>query len=596
MTDYADRLAAPAPADVSPAVRETATVSMASARAGQWTLLCLALVAVVYTGTLLILPHDGFWVVDNGNKFLQVVAALKSGYASLTLPWPGRALDPSLRFNPIAAPFAIVQNGQIYSQYPPVFALVSSVPFRCFGYVGLYLLPLLASLATLPALLRLGGRLGMVEWERAVAVLLAAVGTPLWFYSVNFWEHTLAICAITWALDFFLAYLAERRTCDIVLSAVLTALAIYFRDELYLLLPLLLCALLWQCRKGRLRSAAVFTAVLVVSLVPLWLINSHYTGHPTGFHATANLQSSGGLSAHLRERGEAFFCLFAANHRNRALAWFLALPYLTLFFTRPRLPRTAYLWAVPGCCLAASVSLAVTLWGYSGDPRGPLHYLIRANGLFSAAPFLILAFLRDRDSEAGNPVEAARRQLLWLLILSYAGIYWLAAPLFSTSGAHWGNRFLLVLYPWMALLAAGTLLHWLRVRPHGQQLFLAPAGLAVALSVGAQFFSIHLLYRAEEFSSRFNHVVAAMPEQVIVTDHPLVAQQLHQLFYDRQIFLVHNSGEVQVLAPLLERAGTRHLLTIRSMGPHPRETPGSVLVRDDGLEYYHRVLERSALR
>ncbi len=77
-----------------------------------------------------------------------MLAAIRSGYESMALDWPGRALDPDFRFNPQPPPFTVVQEGRLYSQYPPVFALLSSFPYRLFGFPGLYALPLLGGIAT----------------------------------------------------------------------------------------------------------------------------------------------------------------------------------------------------------------------------------------------------------------------------------------------------------------------------------------------------------------------------------------------------------------------------------------------------------------
>ena len=82
--------------------------------------------------------------------------------------------------------------------YSATFAVPSSFPYRLFGDPGLYLLPLAAGLLTLPAVWSLAGMLSGARVGRAVP--LASLGTPLWFYSLTFWEHTPAACLAVWSV------------------------------------------------------------------------------------------------------------------------------------------------------------------------------------------------------------------------------------------------------------------------------------------------------------------------------------------------------------------------------------------------------------
>ena len=84
----------------------------------------LIVVAAILVATVCLLPGDGFWVVDNANKLLQVQAVLD--HSRYDLPWPGAGVDPEFRFNPLPAPFSQVQDGKLYSIFSPVFATSSS--------------------------------------------------------------------------------------------------------------------------------------------------------------------------------------------------------------------------------------------------------------------------------------------------------------------------------------------------------------------------------------------------------------------------------------------------------------------------------------
>ena len=88
--------------------------------------------------------------------------------------------------------------------------MLASVPYRVLGSPGLYALPLLGGLLTLPAAWLLVGMIVPIGRSRRIAqplaVGIAALGTPMWFYSLTFWEHTPAVCLTTWSILFAARY------------------------------------------------------------------------------------------------------------------------------------------------------------------------------------------------------------------------------------------------------------------------------------------------------------------------------------------------------------------------------------------------------
>jgi hypothetical protein len=186
----------------------------------------LAIVAAAYLAGLVWMPDGGFWINDNGLKFIQVQGILRNGFESFAIDWPGFAIDPSYDFGPIAKPFMHFVERELYISYSPVFALFSALPFRLFGPIGLLLLPLAAGLIALPAVRRLAQLASGDATARvgSVAVLLAGLATPLWFYSQTFWEHTPALALSCWSFVACLRY-REQPTCRrAVATAVLAAL------------------------------------------------------------------------------------------------------------------------------------------------------------------------------------------------------------------------------------------------------------------------------------------------------------------------------------------------------------------------------------
>lgn len=584
-TQMIDSPALPLPDADTQLLTRRAHRERARASSAAWAAGAVLLAALVYLVTLVFLPKQGFWLIDNGNKFLQMRALIESGYRSAVIPCPGQALDPKFDFNPLPFPFSVVKAGRLYSIFCPVFALLSSLPYRAFGFTGLYVLPFLASLGTLAGVFALGRLLGLGTRSRAAAVLLAALGTPLWFYSVNFWEHIVAVCLLTWAIVLCLTYRSSGQVRHIMGGGALAALAVYFRDELYLFLPVLLGAVLLQLPRERWVDAGFrFIEAGVFALVPLWCLNTYYTGSPMGFHLGEHIGTSHGLLGHLGDRYTVFYRLLAALHIQDSISWVIALPYLALYLRNPQLARERFQVAVPVACLLATASFGVTLSGYlatTGTAHGPIWTMLNANSLFSASPLLILAFLRLR----GDEEAATARKALWLIALGYPLLYCMVAPSLGTYSTHWGNRFFLMLYPLLALLCVANLAAWLRTLPRRRVLSLAAVGLAAVASLGAQVYSINLLYRAQLYSCRLNRVVGQAPEEVVVTNSWFVPQDLHLVFNRKKIFIVRDDADWRSLRSRLEAAGVRQILFLENYAlfPFGPVRPGTQMVDDYGL-------------
>jgi hypothetical protein len=127
--------------------------------------------------------------------------------------------------------------------------------------------------------------LGLGERAQAWAIVLAGLATPVWFYAVMFWEHSLAVCLVVWSLVAIAGFARTGSARSLALGAIAGAFAVYFRDDLYVALPLLAGFALParpSSRRERLRALTVFAGAAILALCPLWACRAGRSRTKTG--------------------------------------------------------------------------------------------------------------------------------------------------------------------------------------------------------------------------------------------------------------------------------------------------------------------------
>lgn len=546
---------------------------------GRSVLCSLLAVSVCYGAALCVLEKRGFWITDNANKFLQVQALANSGYTDFSIPWPGQIVDPDFVYNPLPYYFTRVEAGTLYSVFSPVFALISALFFVHLGHWGLYLVPVLSALAMLAGLAQLARLVGHRIAVGHVAVLTAGLCTPVFFYSLVFWEHTPAICLGIWSVRYLVQFLADSAPKHLGLGMAAAGLSVYFRDEFYLLCLVLALATAFYARAGRLKVLVSSALILFASLLPLWLFQWLTIGHPLGYHLSTHLATVADWGHHLAARPRVFYNLFVASNPIPALSLVLALPFILAFVLSPRLAAPALQKAVPAYSAVALISAGLSLGGYF-FAASPIDYMLKSsNALFASAPVVALAFLRSADSDL-HPL----RRWIWLVALSFAALYALAAPKVGSLGIHWGNRYFLILYPLWAVLAAGNLLEWLkRQRPYFSVGVLA-VGAVLAFSLAAQVYGVSLLAKKKAFSQRLHSELRQRSEEVVITNLRWVPHALCGEFYQRPFFYVATPRHYERLLQRLSDQGYKSYLFLTQNRGGARQP--TVEVDDGSLNFF----------
>jgi hypothetical protein len=549
-----------------------------------FTTLSFLVCVLVLSLSFLIMPKQGFWINDNGCKFMQVESIIESGFKDFSIRYPGKEYDPSYEFNPLPEPFGRRTGGKLYANYSPVFAVVSAVPYMLFGFAGLYVLPLACALISLYAVWVLSGMLPGPGVKRSLSVLMTVLCTPFWFYSVTFWEHIPAICLVLWAVVGTLGYVRTGRIRHLLVSALCCAAAVYFRDDLYLMCAIL-CAVV-ALRGGRWQMAFLHVLILICALAPLWLFQWRTIGTPLGFHISSVSLWDGGFAGYIEGRRSVLGLMFGA-HGTPWISIAANVPFLFMFIINPALKDKVFRKSVIVLSLIGVVQGVTLFWGHI-SAESPVWWLLRANGLFAVSPILLLAFLRKRQAASldADANEGSRHLspgfLIWLIMILHAILYFVLSP-GDSGGIHWGNRYLLHFYPLMAVLAGSTVARWLDCPGNRIHSGSAVLSAIVAISIAFQVYSIRLLYQRKSFSELVNDVVQEQAEEAVIASGSFVPQELARAYGSKTMFLVPGGEEgVARLAGILGASGVRRALVVRGYRGNDTTVPG---LMNDGLNF-----------
>ncbi len=580
---------------MEPSVNDSAPIDEHAAPRGRSSWIALGafvFVAGTYIATLAYMPKDGFWIVDNGCKFIQMQSIIQSDYADFSIDWPGAKIDPEFKYSPLSLRFGHVIDGKLYGTFAPFFPMVSSFPYRAWGMVGLYAIPLFGGLLTLTAVWKLAAILadGRARLLPALAIVVAGLATPIWFYSVAFWEHTPGTGLACWAMVFFLLYMRDARVLWVALSGVACAASIYFRDDLYVLTAVLAVGLFVLDWRHWYRGV-LFGVVAAIGLAPLWWFQWKVLGNPLGHHFTPT-DSDAVAHGYLMDRWLVFRHLFVGVGTSWAWSLLFAIPLFWLWFRRmgaatvESLPEGKSSFA--GLALFGAVGGAIVLYcQMSAD--SPPQWLLVSNSLFAAGPLVVMAFCRcdvtSRDVESAGFLADRMIRVSLRILMAYALVYALLTPEVHAKGVHWGCRYLLTIYPLLAVFAAYHILGWWKGASAGHAMGRFALVALIGVSIGGQLHALGLMRTMKDFRVRLNEAISQDSEEVIIATSWWIPMELSQTFGEKTIFLDRTGGERSDLKRRLFRAGYRRA-TILWSPPHNDAFEKEHRVLHDGLEMF----------
>lgn len=537
-------------------------------------LLALACVATIYAIlAFAALPRNAFFSSDEGLKLIQLQNFVRKGFAGFSLDYPGRGLDPDLSYVPINNPPPLIRDGTIYAAYPVFFPLLATPLFSLVGYAGLYVIPLVSGLLTLLFscwLARINNSDG------TPLVLILGLCTPLLFYSLLFWDHTLGTALSTLALLLLAKSLLKHRSSLLLVAGLILALSIWVRTELYVMAIVMPLAYLVSSH-GHWRRALIVVGAIYIGLLPLWVFQWLVYGNALGPHLGHFASLAEALPVTTNRLAIIYYTLLDA-HSNPLITFLFIMAFVasTIVLWSRRLRRNRVLVrTVFGLLFLGLLPSLCEAW--SGRPIG---------GLVATTPFLAYSF-----AALSNRQPSSTDRMMTVVFVGYISLVCLATPV--DPGLQWGPRFLLPALPAGVLLAMSYHRTTTRERRRSSTSRTLTAGLVAVLAVSliSQVCGLRVMQVVKTRDQQLIEATAGLDSLYIVSDEYGYAQYVAPLFYEREFFYVRSQTDYQALVKTFLLNGIHRYAVTTYPAPHrraidPLAVSGGYVVREVDQQLY----------
>ncbi|MFQ5614580.1 MAG: DUF3488 domain-containing protein [Anaerolineae bacterium] len=564
----------------------------------RWQLLQLGFILLVYLLTFSLIPDFVFWSPDEGAKFVQLHTLRWEGGLTYKIPYLGQRVDPDFDFYPVLGLYPQPEpDGSVTFNWPIWFPLISSPFFRLFGVVGLYVIPLVSGVLTAA----LAGRLAHRLLPQAEPMTIAVVGltTPIFFYSLLFWEHTLATLLGIGAL--WQAMQINRPGWQkwlVIIVLLISAVALRLEMVFYAVTLLLAIGASFLLHyRQRLTSRLKFRPsgrLLLIGLIPLaaiiffsapnltqgrWLGEKEQGFIERGLERFEQSDVWGYVPYHLRG-----IFINAPVHFGPELpdwlAWMglygLAAGALAAVFLR----GNVRIWVLVGASLVVGLGSAYAL-------LLPLRYRVIPS-FFLPAPFLVFAFaflpyaFRTRRFQT---TLVAITTMLYLFVGAFAII--VGASGAGGAGLEWGPRFILTAYPLAGICAAvGTFYFYQNLSKEERQLLVIIVTLLLIVGLQYEVQGVRELQATKRDLVAYHNIFRST-RQPIVTDLQWLPAALATRFTEQEIYtLVWREDFYRWLDLVHDRVGAFTFVSFEPLDPDLIDgAPYPLKVKDGQLSY-----------
>lgn len=506
----------------------------------------LLLTIILYALAWLLMSTLTFFSSDNGLRFVQIQELIRQDGQTFAVSYPARYLDPELDYTPFYFAYSLV-DGEIFLQISPFLPLITAGLYAALGTFGLPIIPVLGGVFTAAAIFSLG-RLARVK--RPYLLLWSAVfATPVAFYSLELWDHTLAVAFALWSLVGVAYSFQSKRWPYALLGGMALGLGLGQRPEIYAFaLALGIGILMIGWRQWRIWSALIIGALLTA--LPVWFLQWQWTGHPLGMATAPHIFGYGLRDAYAYTNPPlpridilSIYMLYVQNQEPITFAAALTTicgMFLTIFSVRiPRWQKPWLLW-LGFALLICGTALTI---GYTFGATIP--------GFFTIFPLAAIALIfidKAQDLSSGR-IGYLLAFLAGLLFLGLMIAFW---P--TPGGAQWGTRYLLPAYPLFVFLAfyVMRIQNQILTGTFSKTFRRVAAGLFIATLIVQSYGIIILVdYHREETLTK--EAVAELPAEVVLTNNPFFPSVMSAT--DKQFLYVNAPEDFQDLIPRLFAAG-----------------------------------------
>lgn len=239
------------------------------------------IVFFAYSFVFFKIPKTVFWSPDGGGKYIQMHCTEWDEGFKYRLVYPGARLDPEYRFYPrrmkpghryYEASDQLPQplpNHQMEFGWPVWFPLVSKYMEKAFGLPGIYFLPLICGFLVVGLSAFIAYRLQRNSAQAAAIAM--GLATPLFFYSLCFWEHVPVV--LLGLLGFSILFFRRNSLTlvTVLLCFILLVSAAVLRVEMFfflfsIIISYIVCSLFEKRRCLSPKTWAGLIALLVMTI------------------------------------------------------------------------------------------------------------------------------------------------------------------------------------------------------------------------------------------------------------------------------------------------------------------------------------------
>jgi hypothetical protein len=539
----------------------------------------LGLVAIYALVSLAYLTPEVFWSPDSGMKHLQAANMRWEGGPAFSIFYPGKAIDPDLQYVPFGITFYAENAGNIYSIWPVVFPLISKPFLELAGYQGLLIVPIVSgALTSLIGFWLLSGHSIRL---RLLAAFLTGLGTPIFIYSLLYWEHIVYTFLVFLATGVLITQIEKvvPHYKLLFLAGLLFAIAIYFRPEGFLFVLAIAGAWLLTFKEPRqLKGMALAGAAFFSSLAIYFLID-RFVPIATRDHVQGFTVPGGSNLEYLDSQGLRAISNFLVGTDISGILSLLFVASLAtalaIHFTNQQGPisRAAFLLSLAGLLIASTLILAA-----SQDFQ-------IFNGLLSASPVLVFGLLMLRAPSCRRPTFLGLTALLYFLLAAMSLAFLAYGSATNTiGGLEWGPRFFLPFYPLMAVVSVYYLGQLLK-EPSGPfkaaclTLFVS----LLIVGIAVQSTGVQRIHADNQSAQSVREIFATLPgDTVVATDEWwLSTGPLAFDFEDRVLFLTYHPDQLPGLVARFEEQGISRFW-LASFTP-PENHEGLQMVANQGF-------------